>query len=497
MLTFVALGFGLGLLAYPWVSPHRGDLTMSQELARQGLLLVVTFLVAARARLRVRVTRIPLVLPAVVVVVACLTIRATVFLDRPFVPGDEDEYLFQARIFAEGHLTAPAPRDPERYWAPGLLVHRGRWFGHHQPGHALVLALGQWVGKPSLVPAVLSGLTLWWVGSCAGHLAGPQAGALTALLGMTSPMLLLTGSSLVSETSSLALVALVAWLLMARPLGARSPVVAGLVLGVLLNTRLPTALAAAVAGAILARRHAPALLPGLALGCVALVVHNALTTGDPFTMPFTLYEPHPLGFHRSFGPAQAVRHVLRNLVLLNSWLLGWPCSFLLIPMALARSRHLTLAAAGFTVCLVAVNALYWHPGQVATGPLRLHETWFFLILLAGLGWDRVGAGDGLLARYVPVALVVAHVGFVPVREAVLARFVRQVHAPRMAAEAFVGRVGAVAFVGRGDLFHYPVNDPWLREPTRQVRDLEGPGLEVVQDCLGRHCRWWLAWNPGR
>lgn len=498
MLPYIATGFGFGLLLYPWFGPAQGTLSFSQEMARQAVLFLVTLFVAAAVKVPPKLTRIPVWAPALIVLTVCLVLRHTVLAGLPFVPGDEDEYLFQARILARGHLTAPAPPQVEHLGAPGILVHGGRWFGHHQPGHGLALALGLVVGLPTLLPALSTALTVLLLSLTARKVGGAHAGILTGLVAMTSPMVLLTGATMVSETTSLLLVAAVCWLVVTERLGPRSLLGAGIVLGALLNVRAVTGLAALAAAMVVLGRRARLVAPGVLLGLLALLAHNALTTGSPFTLPFQLYEPHALGFRGGFGPLKALAHLVRNGILLNFWLLGWPVSFILLRRGAGVDRRLTHAAAAFILVIVVANAFYWHPGQVATGPLRLHETAFFLLLLSGLGWEQAVRSNGFLARYVPLAMAAAHMGFMPVREAVLHTFVRTVHEPRTAVARLALDQHVVVLSGEGDLFHYPTNDPWLRKGplmAREGADLSQPPcagrphLRLDKACTGGACTW--------
>ncbi|MCU0610882.1 MAG: hypothetical protein MUE60_03720, partial [Candidatus Eisenbacteria bacterium] len=274
MLPYIAAGFGLGLLLYPWLSPAQGILSLSQEMARQFVLLGITLFIAANVKGALALKRIPIWLPACIAALAALLVRSTVLAGLPFVPGDEDEYLFQARIFARGHVTAPAPPHAERFWAPGILIHGARWFGHHQPGHSLLLAAGVVLGIPGIIPAVSTGLTVLLLSMTARRLAGPDAGALTALLAMTSPMLLLTGATLVSETTSLLAVAAIFWLAVAEPFGRRSLLLAGLMVGWLLNVRLMTGISAGLATMVLLGARFRFLLPGIGVGIAGMMAHN-------------------------------------------------------------------------------------------------------------------------------------------------------------------------------------------------------------------------------
>src|SRR5262252_7196719 len=70
---------------------------------------------------------------------------------------DEAAYLLQARIFASGHWTAPAPPLPEFFEQYHVLV-TPVLAGKYPPGHSLVLVPGIWLGAPGLMPIVLAGL---------------------------------------------------------------------------------------------------------------------------------------------------------------------------------------------------------------------------------------------------------------------------------------------------------------------------------------------------
>lgn len=470
-LTYIAAGFGVGLVLYPWVGSGGGTLTLGEEAGRQLLLLGITLFMAGHLSGSPTYRRVPLWIPALIALVTCFVLRKTVLFDLPFVPGDEDEYLFQATIFSRGRVTAEAPALAHLFWAPGILIHNGQWFGHHQPGHSALLMLGQMFGVPWVIPPLATATTVFLLALTTQRLAGREAGLLAGILAMSSPMLLMTGATLVSESSSLLLVSMVFWLLITRPAGiCRSAYLAGIAAGLLLNTRLLIGFGAFSVGMILSdwstvKRMLPGVLGGLAIA----LVHNTVTTGAPWVFPFQLYEPNALGFHERFGIGAAIGHLVRNLLLLNFWLLGWPISFLLLKRGTKEtSTRLKLAGWIFVIWIALAYHVYWHPGQVATGPLRFHEATFPLLLFSALGWRSAQRTRSVLARYVPLAIAFAHMGFVPVREAVLARFVREAQEERRALETLKLDDKAVLLCKGGNLFHYPVNDPWLRAEGEPV-----------------------------
>ncbi len=479
MLPYIAAGFGLGFLLFPWFSPAEGLLSLPEEAGRQILLLGVTAFVAAKLKTALTFKRVPLWLPALVATIACLMIGRTILLHTPFVPGDEDEYFFQAQIFAKGQIAAPAPDPAAPFWAPGMLVHHGKWFGHHQPGHSLFLSWGLLLGAPYLIPALFTGLVVLLIARTARHMGGADAGVFASLLAMTSPMLLLTGSTLVSETSSLLFASLIFWLLIENPRGkARSTILAGVALGILLNIRLLTGFGVACAALILTRRgDLKRLAPGITAGILFLLFHNQLLTGKPWIFPFQLYEPGAIGFRPRFGPMQSLAHLIRNGLLLNFWLLGWPISLILLKQGGKKlPRPVARASGMFILFLVVGYFFYWHPGQVATGPLRLYEAVFPLLVISALGWARCASNGTFLSRYVPLAIGAACLGFLPVRMAVLSDFLRVHQEERLSLQRLHLDDCAVILCGKGNLFHYPINDPWLRKNKPVFLRTDNPAI---------------------
>lgn len=71
---------------------------------------------------------------------------------------DEASYLFQAKLFASGHWTAPSPPVPEFFeqWHVFVVPH---YASKYPPGHALLLVPGIWLGLPGMMPVLLSAAT--------------------------------------------------------------------------------------------------------------------------------------------------------------------------------------------------------------------------------------------------------------------------------------------------------------------------------------------------
>jgi hypothetical protein len=126
---------------------------------------------------------------------------------------DELAYVLQAKLFASGRWTAPAPPMPEFFAQPHVL-NDPVVASKYPPGHSLLLAIGELVGTPALVVAALAALR--------GALAFALARRLTnGAIALGTGMLLLHGQSLYfgasffSETTTGAML-LLAWYALLR-----------------------------------------------------------------------------------------------------------------------------------------------------------------------------------------------------------------------------------------------------------------------------------------
>ncbi len=122
--------------------------------------------------------------------------------------GDEFSALFQARIFASGRLTAPAPAHAELFMSDYIASRGGRWFSIYPPAHALLLAVGVFLGDPTLAPALLSSAALVVAFFVARRAGGRGAAWLTAGLLFVSPSFRFYSASYYSHTSALLAAAL-------------------------------------------------------------------------------------------------------------------------------------------------------------------------------------------------------------------------------------------------------------------------------------------------
>lgn len=366
-------------------------------------------------------------------------IAHAVFLRSP-ITTDEQSYLFQAHLFAQGTLKYDAPVFIQPFRYPMIILDPvAGWFSRYPPGHALWLALGILGGSVygSVALAAAGGMALTLTAVRA--LGGSVVAAGCALL--LSPFFLFTFGTLMSHTTGfMAAAGMILGYVLQQKTGRNLwAVFAGLAWAWLVMNRTYTALLIAVPFALDALWHlwihrtdrhyvwGTVLFAASACsGIAALFVYNALTLGDPFQMTYLYYDPSDqLGFgwrhnHPVFPAPKPVLHsfekgigdLAHNLHLLDEWLFGFNGSliiwFLLTLAGWTRRWSLLLSASAFSVA--AGYVLFWYPGWNETGPNYYVEALPAMILTASLGaatlFRRASKAPRLRTLVIALALVV-------------------------------------------------------------------------------------------
>ncbi|MEM7585121.1 MAG: hypothetical protein AAF560_17150 [Acidobacteriota bacterium] len=116
---------------------------------------------------------------------------------------DEHTVLFQAKILAAGHFTAPVPeewRDLGKALAPvftSYLPESGSWVSNYLPLYATLLVPFVWLGEPALLNPLLAAATLFVLAAIARRLWPEERDApvVCVLLLAASPQFLITAMS--------------------------------------------------------------------------------------------------------------------------------------------------------------------------------------------------------------------------------------------------------------------------------------------------------------
>ena len=221
---------------------------------------------------------------------------------------DERSYLLQARIFASGQWSAPAPPLPEFFQQSHVIV-TPTLASKYPPGHALLLAIGALFGAPMLVSLLLSGVTGALFFGLARRLTNVWIALLAWLVWLGDPINLRFRPSYFSEVTTGALWlggwwALLEW----RATGKRRWMVAlAAACGYGAITRPLTMLVFAIPVSVVVLRDVVRrktyrdLAAGLAVGLALLAViplWSWRTTGDWRQTPLAAYRRDYLPFDR-------------------------------------------------------------------------------------------------------------------------------------------------------------------------------------------------------
>lgn len=356
---------------------------------------------------------------------ASWAINVWVFHGIPHI-YDEIAQLFQAKVFAWGFLTAPAPPEPQFFERMYIPIESGRWYSIYPPGYSLILALGVVAGETSWVNPLISAVIVPLFFFAASRVSSFYIARLGSLFLALSPFVLLMGGGYMNHPACLAILLLflagyeVSFSCPEKRRRGSAAFGAGLCAGMAFLIRPLTALAflgaAALAGIILKRYRRQGfwkLYFVLVLGALPAIgfflYFNQHTTGSPLVTGYEHYfdanpmgfgakpwGPHPLGPQIPRGeyhtPLRAVANTICNLNALNLYLFGWPVpsllfAFLLFCPGFKRTRMdwFCLAVIG-SVCGV---YFFYFFQDVCFGPRFLYETIPFWILLSARGVEEL------------------------------------------------------------------------------------------------------------
>jgi hypothetical protein len=331
---------------------------------------------------------------------------------------DEVAYLFEAKVIATGHLTAPValPRAAFNAWFIDDGVAR---FGIFPPGWPAVLAIGVRLAIVPWINPLLHFATVVLVGRAGSRLGGPRLELAASLLYALSPQAVLLAASLMSH-SLVAFAASVITLALATLIVAGDSrrylfACAGAALGVVVATRPLCAVVLGVpfgvALALRGRRFFPVVAGAAAPFLLALGAFNRALTGSALRFPQSAYfdehlPPVDIPFFtygkgcNALGFGHACDHTVRHAVHtvssaltdagdnLQAWgaLVAGPIALVGVVLALAKRETRARALWLVTPPLLAVvlYGLYWQAG-VCYGARFYHAALPALVVLVAVG----------------------------------------------------------------------------------------------------------------
>ena len=323
------------------------------------------------------------------------------------VPGSYDGcmYLFQARLFSHGMLSAQIPPEPQ-FFENTLAILSDKWYTQFPPGFPAVLTLGVLLRIPWIVNPLLGALTIGGIYLIANELYGKNIAKLSALLACTSSFFLFMSSEFMAHTSTLffittAFLSFVWMVKKKRPL--LSSIVCGTSLGIALLCRPYTTTwvgVSMVIAAIMMRKQLSirhiliGAIPLIAAG-VAFLAYNAATTGHPLILGYIALngKEHYPGFHQDpwmeqpHTIAQGVKYLLGNLNGLNYHLFEWPMPslfFVVLYLAFGKKETWDWILVGWIGSLLVGHVFYFF-NEFHFGPRFVYETLPAYILLTSKG----------------------------------------------------------------------------------------------------------------
>ena len=188
-----------------------------------------------------------------------------IYFQFSYFEPDTVSYLFQAKLFAEGKLSVPAPPEHGFSSSPHINVLNGKWYSKYPFGNALMLMFGVFINAPWLIPALATGGALFFLYLLVKELYGKPVALIAAVLGLISPATLGMGSTWFSEPVSRFYLTLYLFTLICTLNYCRGdasgiarigyPLLSGFALGYAFNTRPLSAVVFGVVGAGLATYH--------------------------------------------------------------------------------------------------------------------------------------------------------------------------------------------------------------------------------------------------
>ena len=377
-------------------------------------------------------------------VVALASSALLAWLAVEFVPHVEDElaYLFQARTFLGGHLTAPSPpaglADGLDYYL--LTQSDGQWMAVTTPGWPAVLTLGVLLGQPWLLNPVLAAVSVWLTYQICARWSTMETAGMTAIMLAVSPWFLGSAATLMPHLAALTFTLLAWWVLSKSSERVPALFFAGLLMGLVFTIRqLEAVLVGTLTGVVLLyllwQRGKPAIVVAYGLGCLAtgalLFAYNHAVSGTALQSPLQTYlndlwhvGANRYGFGADIGPTErwgaldyAAGHSLsealvitaHNLFYLNFELFGWLTGSILLALfhLLFGQQNKCDAVAWAVVVIVPLAHLgYWFSGSFYIGP----RYWFAMLVpvtyLSARGALTLRARANISSRQLEAVLLV-------------------------------------------------------------------------------------------
>lgn len=426
VLVFLTLSFGFSVSLQAYLPRGFFGSLLLHLIAASAMIMINLASVAALLAVPAPKPAARTIKPLLLASIALVASAALSWFGFERLPHVEDEavYLFQAKTFAGGALSVPAPPEAMR---PGLEfflleIRDGRWFSTTPHGWPAILSLGVLLGIPWLVNPLLGAVSVLLAHAITRQLAGRQQADILAMLMVASPWFLQSSASLMPHNTAIFCSLVSWWLLLRTPLANRHiwamAGLAGLAMGWVFVTRqLEGVIVGTLTGIWLVwqwyKGAGPTRTIAYSLGAIVagstFFVYNYAMTGNPMLAPLDRYitelwhvGANAYGFGPDIGPPQTWKaldmapghgplegllNTLHNLFALQLELFGWGIGSLALVFAMFIWGRPTRQDAALSVICIFIGAamfLYWSSGGFYIGP-RYWFAMFFPVLYLSSG----------------------------------------------------------------------------------------------------------------
>ncbi|MEO0050213.1 MAG: glycosyltransferase family 39 protein [candidate division WOR-3 bacterium] len=399
----------------------------------RGIIALPFFLVWLKLSKNPRITRVlncikawwlahPLTPVIAPVFFLLLTLLISLFGFNKIPMGDAVWPFFQAKIFAQGRLFAPAPPD-FRFFATPTIVYQGKWFSYTSPGHSLILLPFYLLGTSWLCGPILGTIGIILFYQLVKEYTDRETARIALLLAVTSPwMLFLFASHEFHITSTFFTILALYGLTKMSRLSAAEPrtknqelkticgwaFLAGLSLGMVFLARPYTAIGIGIPIILFViKERCRVRILDLCLilffvgGLIMVLLHlyyNRSLTGNWLTFPYQLMgKYHGIGFSLDYGaptfnlpghsPLKMFLNLAYNIFVLSLQLFGWlflSLMFFFPGIIRSESKRLWFFWAP-ALGLIVAYCFYWFHGITPWGPKYWSEALPALILFSAIG----------------------------------------------------------------------------------------------------------------
>ena len=467
------------------------------------------------------------------------TFTALSFVARSFLDGvphiaDESVYLFQAKIFASGHLWAPAPAHPEFFAFEHMILDNGRWFGKYPPLFPLLLSLGVRAGIPWAINPLVGAFSGFVLFLLAKEISGSgDCGILAWLLLLTSPFFLILNAGLMAHGLSLLLTLMFVFFSLKGLKDDKAVLffLSGLSTGALIVTRPFTALLVLVPvafymgvsgvkrfGVAKTMKHSAALVLGIVPFFLFYLIWQHLFFPEKGHLMNFFYSAYSASDSLGFGPdkgkqwlktwgswghtpAKGLRSMYNYLGYTALHLFGWPCglsfAFAGIPLVFGRSKTVSFTLFSIFISLMVGHMFYWATQHLGYGARYWFSGMAGLVVLTAMGirYFRDGAagvtaGDfgargrvSLLVGLVLVGLTVWNMAFYLPNKLDECHHYGNIGAELRDAVAELQLKKSLVFVKTENLMFndgFFMNDPFMRKGILFARDLGARNRTLIE-----------------